>query len=77
MGGLELLGRWALLVGLGLAVVGLGLILLGRTGFVWRPLPGDIVWRRPGVVVFLPLTTMLLLSLLGSLLWWALRRLRF
>ena len=37
-------------------------------------LPGDIVIDRPGFKFFFPLTTMLLLSLVISLLTWLLRR---
>jgi Protein of unknown function (DUF2905) len=37
-------------------------------------LPGDIVIDRPGFKFFFPLTTMLLLSALISLLSWLLRR---
>jgi hypothetical protein len=37
-------------------------------------LPGDIVVDRPGVRFFLPLTTMILVSLLLSLVLWLLRR---
>ncbi len=37
-------------------------------------LPGDIVIDRPGFKFFFPLTTMLLVSLVISLLTWLLRR---
>ena len=63
-----------------------GLILLGAAlliiGFGWSwfrhlplfRLPGDIVIERPGFRFFFPLTTMLLLSVLVSLVAWILRR---
>lgn len=58
------LGKWLILAGIVLIVVGLAvstdLLPLGR-------LPGDIVWRRGNVTVFLPLGTMLLLSILLSI----------
>jgi Protein of unknown function (DUF2905) len=37
-------------------------------------LPGDIVINRPGFKFFFPLTTMLLVSLILSILAWAFRR---
>lgn len=37
-------------------------------------LPGDLVFERPGLRVFVPLGTMLAVSLLLSLLIWLLRR---
>jgi hypothetical protein len=37
-------------------------------------LPGDIIIDRPGLRFFFPLTTMIVLSLLVSLILWLLRR---
>jgi ribose/xylose/arabinose/galactoside ABC-type transport system permease subunit len=37
-------------------------------------LPGDIVIDRPGMKLFFPITTMLLLSVVISLILWLLRR---
>jgi hypothetical protein len=62
------------------------LIILGTilivAGLIWPwlrrmplfHLPGDIVIDRPGFKFFFPLTTMLLLSAMISLLSWLLRR---
>jgi hypothetical protein len=62
------------------------LIILGTVlivaGLIWPwlrrlplfHLPGDIVIDRPGFKFFFPLTTMLLLSALISLLSWLMRR---
>ena len=62
------------------------LIILGTTlivaGLIWPwlrrmplfHLPGDIVIDRPGFKFFFPLTTMLLVSVLISVLSWLLRR---
>lgn len=63
----ELVGRGLLGVGAVLVVVGLGLVLAGRLGLVPRPLPGDLLIQRPGLVVYVPVVTMLLLSALGTL----------
>jgi hypothetical protein len=62
-----------------LIVLGASLLILGL-GWSWFRqlplfrLPGDIVIERPGVRFFFPLTTMLLISALISLLAWVLRR---
>lgn len=62
-----------------LVTLGVGLILLGLTwSWVKRlplfRLPGDIVIDRPGFKFFFPITTMLLISALVSLIAWVLRR---
>ncbi len=61
------IGRW--LIGIGVALVGLGLLflLLGRVPWLGR-LPGDIVIERPGLTIYIPLGTMLLISLVLTLL---------
>ncbi|NPV48427.1 MAG: DUF2905 domain-containing protein [Armatimonadetes bacterium] len=73
---MEVVGRAALLAGLALVAVGLVLLLMGRMGWTPRSLPGDLVIRRPGVVVYIPLASMLLISLLGTLVLWLLNWLR-
>ena len=62
-----------------LVVIGSALLVLGL-GWSWfrhMPLfrlPGDIVINRPGFKFFLPITTMLLISALISIIAWVLRR---
>ena len=62
-----------------LIVLGASVLILGL-GWSWFRqlplfrLPGDIVIERPGVRFFFPITTMLLISALISLLTWVLRR---
>ena len=62
-----------------LIALGATLVILGL-GWAWFRhvplfrLPGDIVIERPGFRFFLPITTMLLLSVLISLIAWVLRR---
>jgi hypothetical protein len=64
-----------------LIVLGVSLIVLGLT-WPWIRrlplfrLPGDIFIDRPGFKFFFPVTTMLLISALLSLIAWALRRIR-
>lgn len=67
-----------MVVGLGIAVMILGLLIMlaGRLGG-WPRLPGDIVIDRPGLTVYLPLGTCVALSVLLTLalwLYWQLRR---
>lgn len=64
---LLLAGRALLVAGLLIALLGGALVLIGRYGLHLRPLPGDIVIRRPGLVVYFPLVTMLLISLVVTL----------
>ena len=66
MDNLEPVGRTLLLIGLVVAVVGLVLVLAPRIPFIGR-LPGDIRFERDGVVVFIPLGTMLVVSLILTL----------
>jgi len=62
-----------------LILLGASLVILGL-GWSWFSqlplfrLPGDIVIERPGIRLFFPITTMLLLSALLSLAAWILRR---
>lgn len=55
-----LLGAAALL-----AIIGLVLLALDRLGI--DRLPGDVVWRRENVTVYLPFGLMILLSLILTL----------
>ena len=64
---------------IGLAVIGL---LVALAGVLWKPLsalplfrlPGDFVIDRPGFRFFFPLTTMILISLVVSIVLWLFRR---
>jgi hypothetical protein len=57
-------------------------VLIAAVGLLWKPLsalplfrlPGDFVIDRPGFRFFFPLTTMLLISLVVSLILWLFRR---
>jgi Protein of unknown function (DUF2905) len=62
------------LVILGLALVAAGLTWPALLRLPWFRLPGDLVIDRPGFRLFLPLTTMLLLSAVLSLIAWLSRR---
>jgi hypothetical protein len=59
----------------------IGLVVLAL-GLLWKPLsalplfrlPGDLVIDRPGFKFFFPLTTMLVISAVVSLILWLFRR---
>jgi hypothetical protein len=62
-----------------LVVIGILIVLIG---IFWRQisalpffrLPGDLVFDRPGFKVFFPITTMIVVSVVVSLILWLFRR---
>ena len=72
------LGIWLIVAGLALALIGGGLWLAARAGLPLGRLPGDIRIERPGLSVYFPLASCLLVSLLLTALVnvvaWLLRR---
>ena len=66
------MARTLIVLGLVLAAVGLLWPVLGRLGL--GRLPGDIVIRRQGFTLYIPVATCLLLSLGLSVLAWLFRR---
>jgi hypothetical protein len=66
-----LLGIGGLLIAIGLLVM-----LAARIGLPLGRLPGDLAWRGRYGSLFVPLGTSLLLSIVLSVLFWALGRLR-
>lgn len=73
---MEQMGRALIILGGTVLVVGVVLILLARFAPDGRLLPGDIVIRRPGFTLYLPLATMVVLSLALSGLMWLIGYLR-
>lgn len=74
---METLPRALILLGLVLVVAGLLLQWGVPPGFSWLGrLPGDIRIERPGLRIFIPITTSLVLSLVLTLVLWILSRLR-
>jgi hypothetical protein len=67
MEGLEGVGRTLMFVGAALLVLGFLFVLAPRIPFLGR-LPGDITIEREGLRIYIPLATMLLVSLVASLL---------
>ena len=63
-----------LLVGLGMLLVVVGAVAWAG-GLSWLGhLPGDLRVERPGVRVYVPITSMLLVSVVVSVIVWLLRR---
>ena len=69
------LGKLLVFLGVVLAVAGLVLMLLGRAHLPGR-LPGDFVYRGKHTTVYFPLATSLLLSVVLSLVLYAIGRWR-
>ena len=68
----RLVGIWIIVAGLCLLVIGL-LVLSG--GFSWfGRLPGDIRYQGERVQIYIPIVSMLLVSLALSLIFYLLRR---
>jgi hypothetical protein len=63
----ESLGRMLLYIGVLLVIVGGFFILAAKIPWFGR-LPGDFTFRREGLTVFIPITTMILVSLVLTLL---------
>jgi hypothetical protein len=68
------LGRILILFGLLLIVLGVALIVFGRLNVPLGRLPGDLSWRGKGWTVSFPIATSLLLSVVLSLIFWAINR---
>jgi hypothetical protein len=66
-----------MLLGLGLVIAGVGLVVLLAPPIPWLGrLPGDIRIERENFRFYFPVVTCLLLSLVLTLILWAVRRIR-
>ena len=63
-----------LLIALGALLVLAGLLWPWLKKVPWFHLPGDIVIDRPGMKIFIPLATMVIVSLVLSAVAWVVRR---
>ena len=60
-------------------IIGLGFVCIG-IAWPWLSklpigrLPGDLAFERPGMKVFFPITTMIIVSIVVSLLLWLFRK---
>lgn len=66
---MELKGLGQILVITGVLLLSFGVLILLFPHLVEKlgHLPGDLRWERPGLKIYIPITTMLLLSLLLTL----------
>lgn len=64
---IESLGRMIIYIGVVMIVIGGFFLLMARLPWFGR-LPGDIVYRREGLTIYLPIATMILVSLVLTLL---------
>jgi hypothetical protein len=69
-------GRTLIALGILLVVAGGIVLLLGRTGvpFGLGRLPGDVLIKRDGFTLYLPITTSIVVSVVLSAILWLLRR---
>jgi hypothetical protein len=68
------MGKWLVMAGLMLVVMGLLVMVGSRVGL--GRLPGDIRYESGGTRIYFPITTMILLSVLLSLVLWIIGRFR-
>jgi hypothetical protein len=64
---LNALGKWILIIGLGITAIGAVVWIAGRLGLPLGRLPGDLHFETGGVTCFVPLVTSILLSLVLTL----------
>ena len=70
------MGRMLVFAGLILVAIGMLLILLNRTNLPIGRLPGDITYRGKNTVVYFPLATSILVSIILSLILYLIGRFR-
>lgn len=70
------LGKLLLLIGGIMVLIGAGLVLAGKLNLPIGRLPGDIVYRGKNTVVYFPLATSLIVSVILSLIFWFIGRSR-
>jgi len=70
------IGKTLVILGVALVVAGLLLTLLGRTHLPLGRLPGDIVYRGKNTTFYFPLATSILLSVVLSLILYAIGKFR-
>jgi hypothetical protein len=66
MGGLEPLGRSLIVLGIIIVILGAVLVVGPRIPFLGR-LPGDIRIEREGMTIYIPIATMILVSVVASI----------
>jgi hypothetical protein len=64
------MGRVLVIAGLVLVGIGLAVMLAGRAGLPLGRLPGDVTWRGKNSVVYFPLATSIVLSIVLTVVFW-------
>jgi hypothetical protein len=70
------IGRFLVILGIALVVVGGGVMLAGRAGLPLGRLPGDFLYRGKNTTFYFPLATSILVSAVLSLLFFLIGRLK-
>jgi hypothetical protein len=68
------LGKLLLVLGGGILLIGVVLLLAGRFNLPLGRLPGDISYRGKNTVVYFPLATSIIISIVLSLILWLFNR---
>ncbi len=68
------MGRYILIAGAVLFVIGLAITAAEKFGLPIGRLPGDIVWRGRNTTFYFPIVTCVILSVLLTLVTWLCRR---
>ncbi len=63
-------GKWLIVTGVILVVAGIVWILFNKNLQWFGNLPGDIKWQSENIKVYIPIASMLLISLVINLCWW-------
>jgi len=64
------------LIGIGAAIILIGLLWPWLGKLPLGRLPGDIIVNRPNLKVYIPITSMIVLSVIISLVFWIIRNFR-
>jgi hypothetical protein len=67
---MQMLGKMLVLFGGGMVAIGLLLMFSGRIPFLGK-LPGDFSFKKDNIQVFFPVTSSIIVSILVSLVLWA------
>lgn len=70
------LGRILVVLGIGLAVIGGVIMLLGRSGLPLGRLPGDILYRGKNTTFYFPLATSIVISIVLSVIVFIISRMK-
>lgn len=70
-----MLGKFLIYIGIGLIIIGLIVMYAGKFNFLGR-LPGDITIKRENFTLYFPLMTSIVLSILISLIFYIIQKLR-